>query len=150
MVPWSRGLGLTTLQYFNQVLTPSFQQEGIIHELLCINTRQQNEAAKRKNGHLLDTTWAFLFQNNVPKSYQGQVVLITPHLINCLPSMVLGFKSSMKMLLMFYFHMKTINHLIPKIFGWVLIWCSQSKRGEIRFKSSQMYFCGIYFNSKGI
>ena len=34
--------------YLNQVLTPYFQKEGIIHESSCVNTPQQNRVAKRK------------------------------------------------------------------------------------------------------
>ena len=55
--------------YFNQILTPYFQYEGIIHESSFVNIPQQNQVAERKNGHLLDTTQAFLFQNHVLKSY---------------------------------------------------------------------------------
>ena len=55
--------------YFNQVLTPYFHHEGIIHESSYVNTPQQNGVAERKNGHLLYTTRAFLFQKHVPKSY---------------------------------------------------------------------------------
>ncbi|RVW50730.1 hypothetical protein CK203_073311 [Vitis vinifera] len=71
---------------FNQVLTPFFQYEGIIHESSCVNTPQQNGVAKRKNGHLLDTTRAFLFQNHVLESCWEKVVLTATHLINQLPS----------------------------------------------------------------
>ena len=42
--------------YFNQVLTPYFQREGIIHESSCVNTPQQNGVAERKNSHHLDLT----------------------------------------------------------------------------------------------
>ena len=53
--------------------------KGIIHESLCVNTPQQNGVAERKNGHLVDTTQAFLFQKHVPKSYLGEAVLTTSH-----------------------------------------------------------------------
>ena len=55
--------------YFNQVLSPYFQKEGIIHESSCISTPQQNGVAERKNGHLLVVTRVFLYQKNIPKSY---------------------------------------------------------------------------------
>jgi hypothetical protein len=42
--------------YFNQVLTPYFQKEGIVHESSCVNTPQQNGVAERKNGLLLEST----------------------------------------------------------------------------------------------
>ena len=71
---------------FNQVLTPYFQHEGIIHKSSCVNTPQQNGIVERKNGHLLDTTRAFLFQNHVLESCWEKVVLTATHLINQLPS----------------------------------------------------------------
>lgn len=55
--------------YFNQFLSPYFQSQGIIHDSSCVNTPQQNGIVERKNGHLLNTTEALLFQGNVPKSY---------------------------------------------------------------------------------
>lgn len=42
--------------YFNQVLTPYFQKEGIVHESSCINTPQENGVVERKNDHLLEST----------------------------------------------------------------------------------------------
>ena len=78
--------------YSNKVLTPYFQYEGIIHESSYANTSRQNRVVERKNSHLLDTTWVFLFQKYVPKSYWEKVVLTTTRLINRLPLKVLGFK----------------------------------------------------------
>ena len=57
--------------YFNQILSPYFQREGIVHESSCVNTPQQNGVAERKNGHLLESTRALLFQTKVPKSFWG-------------------------------------------------------------------------------
>ena len=51
--------------YFNQILSPYFQSQGIIHESSCVNTPQQNGVADRKNGYLLNTIQALLFQGNV-------------------------------------------------------------------------------------
>ena len=46
--------------YFNQILSPYFQLQGILHNSSCVNTPQQNRVAERKNGHLLNTTRALL------------------------------------------------------------------------------------------
>ena len=42
--------------YFNQILSPYFEKERIIHQSSCVNTPQQNGLAERKNRHLLKTT----------------------------------------------------------------------------------------------
>ena len=72
--------------YFNQILSPYFQSRGIPHDSSCVNTPQQNGVAERKNGHLLNTTRALLFQGNAPKSYWREVVLTATYLINRIPS----------------------------------------------------------------
>jgi hypothetical protein len=41
--------------YFNKILSPYFEKEGIIHQSSCVNTRQHG-LAERKNRHLLETT----------------------------------------------------------------------------------------------
>ena len=64
--------------YFNQILSPYFQSQGILHKSSCVNTPQKNGVAKRKNGHLLNTTRALLFQGNVPKFYREKLFLL-PH-----------------------------------------------------------------------
>ena len=79
--------------YFNQILSPYFQSQDILHESSCVNTPQQNGIAKRKNEHLLSTTQVLLFQGNVPKSYWGEDVLTATHLINRIPSRFLDNKS---------------------------------------------------------
>jgi hypothetical protein len=75
--------------YFNQILSPYFEKEGIIHQSSCVNTHQQNGLAERKNKHLLKTTR----ENQVPKHYWRETILTSSYLINTIPSRVIGFKS---------------------------------------------------------
>ena len=103
--------------YFNQILSPCFQKEGITHELSCIITPQQNGVAERKNRHLLECTRAQLFQQNVPKSYWGEAVLTSAYVINRIPSRVLGFKSPLETLSQFYPDIRSSFNLTPRIFG---------------------------------
>ena len=64
--------------------------------------------------------------------------------------MVLGFKSSMKMLLMFYFHMKTINYLIPKIFGCVFLFDTHSQnKGKLDSRAAKCIFVEYTSTQKG-
>ncbi|RVW92470.1 Retrovirus-related Pol polyprotein from transposon TNT 1-94 [Vitis vinifera] len=117
--------------YFNQVLTPYFQREEIIHESSCVNTPQQNGVAERKNGHLLDSTRSFLFQKNVPKSFWGEAVLTAAHLINRLPSRILGLKSPMDILSV---------EIMPKlVIGvYICVWCVPNKSIK-EFRNSSWY-----------
>ena len=101
--------------YFNQILSQWFQKEGIIHESPCITTPQQNGVAKRKNRHLLERTRALLFQQNVQKSYWGEVVLTSAYVINRIPSRVLGFKSPLETLSQFYLNIRSSFNLAPGV-----------------------------------
>ena len=67
-----------------------------------MNTPQQNELAKKKNEHLLNTTRVLLFQGNVPKSYWEEVILIVTYMINKLCSRVLDNTSPVEILNGFY------------------------------------------------
>ena len=53
---------------FNQTFSHFLQKEGIVHYSSYVDTPQQNEATEQKNRHLLEDTWALLFQTHVPKS----------------------------------------------------------------------------------
>ncbi|RDY03204.1 hypothetical protein CR513_13242, partial [Mucuna pruriens] len=58
---------------------------GVVHELTCVNTPQQNGVAKRKNRHLLEVARA-IFQMSVPNVYWREAVLTATYLINRLPT----------------------------------------------------------------
>lgn len=57
--------------------------------ILCVDTPSQNGVAEKKNGHLLETARALLFQMKVPKQFWADAVSITCFLINRMPSSVL-------------------------------------------------------------
>ncbi|RVX06582.1 Retrovirus-related Pol polyprotein from transposon TNT 1-94 [Vitis vinifera] len=136
--------------YFNQILTPYFQREGIIHESSCVNTPQQNGVAERKNGHLLNSTRSFMFQKNVPKSFWGEAVLTTAHLINRLPSRILGFKSPMDILSTFYPNLHTTNNLVPRIFGCVaFVHVHNQNKGKLDPRALKCVFVGYSSTQKG-
>ena len=56
-------------EYVNQNFSKFLQENGVVHELTCVDTPQQNGVAKRKNRHLLKVTRVLLFQTSVPRSY---------------------------------------------------------------------------------
>ncbi|RVX08315.1 Retrovirus-related Pol polyprotein from transposon RE1 [Vitis vinifera] len=97
------------------------ERSGLYHlessQKTSVNTPQQNGVAERKNGHLLNTTRALLFQGNVPKSYWGEDVLTATYMINRIPSQVLDNKSLVVILKSFYPHFRTSNGLTPRVFG---------------------------------
>ena len=46
-------------EYFNHSLSTYLQENGIIHQSSCVDTPQQNRAAERKNGNILEVARAF-------------------------------------------------------------------------------------------
>ena len=62
---------------------------GIIHQISCSYTPQQNGVAERKNRHLLDVAHCLMFHMHLPKPFWGHAVLTACYLINRLPTSVL-------------------------------------------------------------
>ena len=73
-----------------------FKSKGILHQLTCVNTPQQNLIAEKKNQHILNVARALMFQFQIPLSYCDDCVLIAMYLINRTPSKILHNKTLLK------------------------------------------------------
>ncbi|RDX96169.1 hypothetical protein CR513_21208, partial [Mucuna pruriens] len=49
-------------KFVNLEFSKFLKDNGVVHELTCVNTPQQNEIAERKNRHLLEVARVLLFQ----------------------------------------------------------------------------------------
>ncbi|RDY07704.1 hypothetical protein CR513_08150, partial [Mucuna pruriens] len=56
-------------KFVNLEFSKFLKDNGMVHELMCVNTPQQNEVVKRKNRHLFEVARALLFQIFVPNCY---------------------------------------------------------------------------------
>jgi hypothetical protein len=91
-----------------------------------------------------------MFQKNVPKSFWREAVLTAAHLINRLPSRVLGFKSPREMLSTFYPNLHTTNNLVPRIFGRVsFVHIHSQSRGKLDLRALKCVFVGYSSTQKG-
>ncbi|RDX82938.1 hypothetical protein CR513_36218, partial [Mucuna pruriens] len=75
-------------KFVNLESSKFLKDNGVVHELMCVNTPQQNGVAERKNCHLLEVARVLLFQMSILNAYWGEVVLTATYLINSLPSHV--------------------------------------------------------------
>ena len=105
---------------------------------------------REKNRHLLETTRALLFEKQVPKDYWGEAVLTAAHLINRLPSRVLGNKTPISVLSQFYPEFNKSNHFPPKIFGSVsYVHIHTQNRGKLGPRAVKCVFLGYSSTQKG-
>ncbi|RDX96700.1 hypothetical protein CR513_20609, partial [Mucuna pruriens] len=123
---------------------------GVVHELTCVNTPQQNGVAERKNRHLLEVARAFLFQMSIPNVYWGEAVITTGYLINRLPTWVLNGISPIKHMLSFFPSSPLMLSLPSRVFGCVaFVHSHNSHRGKLDPKAVKCVFIGYPSNKKG-
>ena len=81
--------GEFTSNQFNQFCA----SKGMIHQVSCPHTPQQNGVAERKHKHLVQCALALLSQSTLPMSYWSYAIFTAAHLINKLPTPNLSNKS---------------------------------------------------------
>ena len=102
-------------EYFHTSLSQFFDDRDIIHKSSCPYTLQHNGVAGRKMSHFLEVTHALKFHMCIPKSYWNDVIFTICHMINRMPSTILGGQIPYIMLS----PDEPLFHLPPKIVGCV-------------------------------
>ncbi|GAB2287157.1 hypothetical protein Dimus_039808 [Dionaea muscipula] len=80
-------------EYVNSDLGTFLATKGIVHQITCPYTPQQNGVAERKNRHLLDIIRASLLGAHTPLSFWGEALASTTYIINRVPSKVIEFQT---------------------------------------------------------
>jgi hypothetical protein len=99
-------------EYVNTEFISFLSREGILHQTSCPDTPPQNGVAERKNRHLLEVAYSLMYTINVPKFLWSEAVMTATHLINRMPSRILGMKTPCELL-----YGKNEFTVPPKVFG---------------------------------
>lgn len=76
-------------EFINNVFIKQLKSCGIIRQLSCPHTPEQNGISERKHRHIVETTLTLLFHTKIPIFLWVKAFLTTVFLINRLPSSVL-------------------------------------------------------------
>lgn len=122
-----------------------FLAKGIIHQTSCSKTPQQNGTVERKHQHLFNVARSLRLQAHLPKTFSGDCILTTTHLINLLPTKLLDYKSPYELL-----YSKPPNYTPLKTFGY-LCYITDVTGIKDKFdpRGLQCVFLGYPFGKKG-
>lgn len=104
----SDGGGEFMSSHFRELLSDS----GILYDISCQFTPEQNGCAKRKHRHIVETGLTFLFNASMPFKYWPDAFLTATYLINRMPVKHLNFISPWERL--FYCEP---NYFALRVFG---------------------------------
>ena len=132
-------------EYTSSIFKSYLSQNGIIHQISCPYTPQQNGLVKRKHRHLIETIIILLSQASMSTAFWSYALLTIVFLINLLPTSVLSFVSPWSKL-----YSATLDLSQLKVFGSA---CYPHHRPyslhKLDHKTKECIFLGYSTSSKG-
>jgi hypothetical protein len=126
-------------------MTDFYSTKGVLHQLSCVESPQQNAVVERKHQHLLNVVRSLHFQANLFIIFWGDCVLTTAYLINRIPTPHLSNTSPYELL---YHTPRSYDHL--KVFGYHC-YASTLSRNRTKFdpRAKPCMLLGYPFQQKG-
>ncbi|KAG8478160.1 hypothetical protein CXB51_027934 [Gossypium anomalum] len=127
------------------LLTTILADLGILHRLSCPHMSKQNEVAKQKYKHIVETGLTLLAQANLSMDYWGYAFYSAVYLINRLPTPVLKVQYPYQIL---HGHEPTYDHL--RVFGCCcFLYLRPFTHHKLNFHSQPCIFLGYSSQHKG-
>lgn len=132
-------------EYISNAGKQFFRSNGIMHQLTCVYTPQQNGVAERANRTLIERARCMMFDANLDKKFWAEACHMAAYLMNRTPRKLLDMKTPEEM---WTGHQPDVTHL--RIFGSkVMVHIPKEKRSKLSSKSSEMIFVGYDSQRKG-
>ncbi|CAN1754083.1 Retrovirus-related Pol polyprotein from transposon TNT 1-94 [Linum perenne] len=127
------------------LMTKFFSDHGILHQMSCVETPQQNARVERKHQHILNVARALQFQAGLPLPFWSDCVLHAVYLINRMPTPILNKHSPYEKL---HGSSAILDNL--KVFG-CLCYASTLSQHRTKFqpRARQCVFLGMPSGIKG-
>ena len=123
--------------------------QGMIHQMSCLNTTQQNRVGERKNRTLLEITRAVLIKSHSAASFWLEALAIATYLTNLLSSKPLNYKTLLSTLGSFV----SLPSLIPFLlvfFGYIAyVYLLKQIKTKLEPRAIKCVFLGYGVNQKG-